>query len=145
MMNVEECTWIDVIGSDDNKVGVKCQEMPIEFIPVMGVIEGKYFIKGRFYCLEHARRTIDAEENDRADMKVYVNEFEWPLIKRRLRQAVNEKKENEERLRAHAESASQQGNENKEMMEQLCGRTTQDKSLYKHKPKLLLGLRTFVI
>ncbi len=66
MMNVEECNWIDIIGDDDSKVGVKCQEMPIEFIPAKGVIEGKYFIQGRFYCLEHARRIIDAEENDKS-------------------------------------------------------------------------------
>jgi len=122
MRNVEQFNWIDVIGIDDDKVGLKCQEVPIEFIPVKGVIEGKYFIRGCFYCLEHARKIIDAEENDTADMKVYVNEFEWPVIKQRVRQAYNDKKEKEARLRAHAESASQQGNEYKAMIIELCGR-----------------------
>ena len=64
MMNVEECNWIDKVGNDDSKVGVKCQEMPIEFIPVTGLIEAKYFIKGCFYCLENARRIIDGEEDE---------------------------------------------------------------------------------
>ena len=43
MMNVEKCNWNDVIGIDDDTVGLKCQEVPIEFIPVKGVIEGKYY------------------------------------------------------------------------------------------------------
>ena len=37
MMNVEECNWT-ILGNDDSKVDVKCQEMPIEFIPVTGLI-----------------------------------------------------------------------------------------------------------
>ena len=39
-----------------------------------------------------------------------------------MRQACNDKKENEARLRAHAASASQQGNEYKATIVELCGR-----------------------